>query len=97
MNHEDFRIKESYTVEGITADFVWYESTIIREGLTAAMNRFEKVVSVMEARHKEHLKMLQDVMSKNDALVVQNRALKAAIDAANIGSNPAGLKLSKKK
>jgi hypothetical protein len=43
----------------------------------------------MEARHKEHIKMLQDVMD-------ENRALKAVIDATNLASDPEGLKLRKK-
>ena len=91
-----FHIKESHMAEGITADFVWYESSMIRNALESNLHRFDKVVSVMEARHKEHIKMLQDVMDQNRDLVNQNRALKAVIDAANIASDPAGLKLRKK-
>ena len=74
---QPFQIKESYTVEGITANFVWYESTIIREGLVTTMNRFEKVVSVMEARHKEHLKMLGDLLDENRTLKRELAVLKA--------------------
>jgi hypothetical protein len=103
MNPEElnsFHIKESHMAEGISADFVWYEASVIREALKHAfsvnMHRFDKVVSVMEARHKEHIKMLQDVMDQNSDLVNQIRTLKAAIDAANMASNPAGLKPSKK-
>ena len=73
MNTKEFEIKEGITVEGITADFVWYESTRIREAVSASMNRFEKVVSVMEARHKEHLKMMQDLIAENDKLRKQLR------------------------
>ena len=83
--------------EGITADYVWYESSMIRNALESNLHRFDKVVSVMEARHKEHLKMLQDVMDQNRDLKIQNRALKAVIDATNMASNPAGLRLKKKK
>jgi hypothetical protein len=82
-------IKESHMAEGISADFIWYEASVIREALKHAfsvnMHRFDKVVSVMEARHKEHLKMLQDVMA-------ENRALKARIKddtisiVANVGT-----------
>jgi hypothetical protein len=32
---------------------------------------FEKVMNVMEARHKEHIKMLQDVMDENARLKEQ--------------------------
>jgi hypothetical protein len=90
-------IKESHMAEGITADYVWYESSMIRNSMQASLARFDKVVSVMEARHKEHIKMLQDVMDQNRNLVNQNRALKAVIDAANMASNPAGLNSRKKK
>jgi hypothetical protein len=90
-------IKESHMAEGITADYVWYEASMIRNSMQASLARFDKVVSVMEARHKEHIKMLQDVMDQNRNLVNQNLALKAVIDAANMASNPAGLNLRKKK
>jgi len=78
-------IKESHMAEGISADFVWYEASMIRNAMEASLHRFDKVVSVMEARHKEHIKMLQDVMA-------ENRALKARIKddtisiVANVGT-----------
>jgi hypothetical protein len=75
-------IKESHMAEGISADFVWYEASMIRNAMEASLHRFDKVVSVMEARHKEHIKMLQDVMA-------ENRMLKARIrdDAISIVAN----------
>ena len=63
-----FHIKESHMAEGISADFVWYEASMIRNAMEASLHRFDKVVSVMEARHKEHIKMLQDVMDENRKL-----------------------------
>jgi cell shape-determining protein MreC len=84
MNKEElkqFEIKEEHTVEGVTEDFVWYESSVIRDALKHAvsinMYRFEKVVNVMEARHKENRKMLQDVMDENRELKRQIAELKA--------------------
>jgi hypothetical protein len=74
MNPEElhqFHIKESHMAEGISADFVWYEASMIRNAMEASLHRFEKVVSVMEARHKEHIKMLQDVMQENRDLKIQ--------------------------
>ena len=71
MNTEEFKLKDSITVEGITADFVWYEAAVLRESMQKWANRFEKLVSVMEARHKEHLKMLQQVMDENRELKKQ--------------------------
>ena len=60
-----FEIKESYVSEGINPDFIWYEASMIRTDMQANMARFERVVSVMEQRQKEYLKMLQDVMNQN--------------------------------
>ena len=83
MNPEELnqmQIKDNITTEGITADFVWYEASIIREALNSAfatnMHRFDKVVRVMEARHKEHIKMLQDLMDQNRALKYELTTLK---------------------
>ena len=72
----EFHIKESHMAEGISADFVWYEASIIRNSMQSSLARFDKVVSVMEARHKEHIKMLQDVMDQNRALKYELTALK---------------------
>jgi len=91
-----FHVKESHMAEGITADYVWYESSMIRNALESNLHRFDKMVSVMEARHKEHIKMLQDVMK-------ENRDLKARIkdDAVsivmNVGKNLKGAKPREKK
>ena len=72
----EFHIKESHMAEGISADFVWYEASIIRNSMQSSLARFDKVVSVMEARHKEHQKMLQDLMDQNRSLVNEVRTLK---------------------
>ena len=72
----EFHIKESHMAEGISADFVWYEASIIRNSMQSSLARFDKVVSVMEARHKEHQKMLQDLMDQNRALKNKLTALK---------------------
>jgi hypothetical protein len=70
MDNEEklFVVKDSITVEGIDENFVWYESQALREGLNSWSYKFEKIVRVMEARHKEHLQMLATVMAENAAL-----------------------------
>jgi len=79
-----FEIKEEHVSLGITPEFVWYESSLIRDSLTSAMSlnmrRFEQVVRVMESRHAEHLKMLQDVMNDNKTLRMKNRELTEMLD-----------------
>jgi len=70
MDNEDkmFIVKNNINVEGIDENFVWYESQILREAMRSWSYKFEKVVRVMEARHKEHLQMLATVMDENAAL-----------------------------
>jgi hypothetical protein len=68
MNPEEFYVKDSIEFEGITENFIWYESEILRKDMRMWMNRFDKLVKVMDARHKEHVKMLQDVMYENHRL-----------------------------
>jgi hypothetical protein len=73
MDNEEklFVVKDSITVEGIDENFVWYESQVLQESMRAWAYKFEKIVRVMEARHKEHLKMLAMVMDENAALKKQ--------------------------
>ena len=73
MDDEDkmFIVKNNINVEGIDENFVWYESQILREAMRSWSYKFEKIVRVMEARHKEHLQMLATVMDENAALKKQ--------------------------
>lgn len=74
-----FEIKEEHVSLGITPDFIWYESTQMRNDLNHAisknMNRFEHLVRVMEARHADNQKMITDLMNQVKDLKVQNNAL----------------------
>ena len=65
---KQYEIKDSITVEGITEDFVWYHAKLLQEKMTHWQLDFEKLVKVMEARHNEHLKMLDTAMSENRIL-----------------------------
>jgi hypothetical protein len=71
MTPEEFYIKDSFETEGITEDFIWYEAAVLRKDMQMWSLRFEKLVKVAEARHKEHVKMLQDVMQQNHLLKKQ--------------------------
>jgi hypothetical protein len=59
-----FVLKDSVAVEGVTADFVWYESEVILRQMEATQSRLKKLVSVMEARHKEHLRMINRLLDE---------------------------------
>ena len=71
MKFEDFKdwvVKDSVTVEGITADYVWYHAKILSAKMSQWDNDFQKLVKVMEDRHQEHLQMIQTVMMENKML-----------------------------
>jgi hypothetical protein len=70
---------------GITPDFIWYESTMIRNEMNSMisrnMTRFEHLVRVMEARHKDMTKMLEQVMDENRNLRKEKASLMSLLDA----------------
>ena len=68
---KEFVIKDSVTVEGITADYVWYHAKILSAKMSQWGLDFEKLVKVMEDRHQDQLKMLQAVMDENRELKKQ--------------------------
>jgi hypothetical protein len=77
---EQFEIKHGVEIEGITPDFVWYESDLLIRDMQAWISRFQKLTNVMEARHREHVKMLDDVMRQNDSLKFQLSALMSQLE-----------------
>ena len=68
---DEFNLKDSITVEGITDDYVWYHSELLLNQMKTWETNFRKLVNIMEARHKEHIKMLQSVMEENRDLKKQ--------------------------
>ena len=71
MNTEEFYIKDNIEIEGITENFIWYESQLLRKELQSWITRFNKLAKVMDDRHKEHTKMLRDVLDENNKLKKQ--------------------------
>ena len=57
-------IKDSYTVQGITEDYVWYQSKLLANRMNEWQMDFERLVNVMENRHKEHLKIIRDLLDE---------------------------------
>jgi uncharacterized membrane protein len=68
---EEFNIKDSITVEGITDDHIWYHSELLTNQMKTWEIKFKNLIYTMEARHKEHIKMLQSVMEENRDLKKQ--------------------------
>lgn len=59
-----FVIKDSIYVEGITEDYVWYQAKLLTEKMSSWENSFARLVRVMEARHKEHLRIIDDLLNE---------------------------------
>lgn len=65
---KQYEIKDNVMVDGITEDYVWYHAKLLQEKITHWQLDFEKLVGVMESRHKEHLRMLDRAMEENRIL-----------------------------
>ena len=72
-------IKESVIVEGITADHVWYNAKLLTDKMSFWEYDFKKLVSIMEARHKEHLQMIADLLAERAVLKRQIAALQTPV------------------
>jgi hypothetical protein len=73
---EELEIKDNVAVEGITADHVWYNADLLSRNMSSWAHDFQKLVSVMEARHKEHLQMIGDLLAERSVLKSQLKAFK---------------------
>jgi hypothetical protein len=60
--------KDNITVEGITADYVWYHSELLKQKMQTWQTEFERVMKVMSARHGEHLVIIGELIRQNAAL-----------------------------
>lgn len=57
-------IKDNVTVEGITADYVWYKAKILTNEMQSWTTEFERITKVMEDRHNEHLKIIANLLDE---------------------------------
>ena len=65
---DEMTLKDNVAVEGITADHVWYNADLLTRNMSSWANDFQKLVSVMEARHKEHLQMIGSLLAERNML-----------------------------
>jgi len=65
---KEFFVKDSITVEGITDEYVWYHAKLLSDKMSAWDHDLQKLVTVMETRHKEHLNMVQNALNENRIL-----------------------------
>jgi len=62
------------TTEGITADHVWWNADILTRSMSQWASDFQRLVKVMEDRHKEHLKMISELLEERQKLKDQLKA-----------------------
>jgi len=67
----EFVNKGSVTTLGITRDFIWFESEILLREMGQWENRLKRLVKVMEERHKDQEKMIDDLITENKQLKKQ--------------------------
>lgn len=72
-SYERDKISSGVIIEGVTPEFIWYESEQLKQSMSNWQSRLTKIVAVMEARHKEHLKMI-------DGLLYENKKLKEELN-----------------
>jgi hypothetical protein len=77
MNFADMELTDNIAVEGITEDYVWYHSKLLTDKMSNWAHDFQKLVGVMEARHKEHLKLIEGLVMERKMLKSEIATLKA--------------------
>lgn len=60
--------------EGITADHIWWHADILTRNMSSWMAEFQRLIQTMEDRHKEHLKMISDLLKERQDLKNQLKA-----------------------
>jgi len=70
------KLDQGVIVEGITSDYVWYNAKILTNKMSSWEHEFQKIVNVMEARHKEHLQMIADLLQERGDLKREISSLK---------------------
>lgn len=68
--------ERSYLALGITPDYAWYESEKIRRQIDEVNSRFQHLVKVMEERHKDQNKLIEQLMQANKNLAQKIKEMK---------------------
>jgi hypothetical protein len=69
MNYPDAeKLDQGVLVEGITSDYVWYNADLLTRKMGSWGHEFQKLINVMETRHKEHLQMIADLLQERGNL-----------------------------
>lgn len=89
MDEKIFEVKDHVVADGITSDYVWYNSKLLRQRMSSWETDFEKIVKVMEDRHKEHLDIIDNLLqqARNLQYVINGLTEKLSGETKWVGLN----------
>jgi len=77
---EESGIKEvDVKTEGITTDHIWWHGDILTRKMSGWVADFQRLVQTMEDRHKEHLKMIAELLEERKQLMARGTKESEAI------------------
>jgi phosphopantetheine adenylyltransferase len=71
LQEQGINEERSYLSLGITPDYAWYESEQIQRKIDEFNSRFKHLVKVMEERHADQNKLIDQLMQENKLLARQ--------------------------
>ena len=64
----DFYAPDSVIVEGLTADYVWYQKEMIEKQMSRLMGTVMHTIDTIQARKVENLDVIERLLRENKAL-----------------------------
>ena len=64
----DFYAPDSVIVEGLTADYVWYQKEMIEKQMSRLMGTVIHTIDTIQARSDERLDVIAELLRENKAL-----------------------------
>lgn len=71
--------KDAAKAPPVTPDVIWYEIELIQQKLTDTSDRLNRVMRLAQARDADQKKMMQNLISENSELRVENRGLRQQV------------------
>ena len=60
--------KDEAPTEGVTDAYAWYEAKVLADQLDAVKFNLKHVITVLESRRTDHMKVISDLLRENAAL-----------------------------
>lgn len=60
--------KDDAPTEGINEDYAWYQAKVLADSLDAVKFNLQRVITVLESRRTDHMKVIDDLLRENKSL-----------------------------